>query len=470
VRPKQSVTSSSHHVVSFNGNANLSGASFLRCPPARLADHDARASPCLNGPMHSGDDPSRRVRSMIRGLRTVLGYEAYSAFRRAARASQTEAISAKEFYHYASNVLLAGHPELLDEVIGTFPGDLVKHELGLLRAEDVMTQRASSSCGGSAGTSPSYKAEVLGNGLVVLREALDVDAQAWLVQAAFDAGEANGATGSRGFYERVTVSKAALRRDGCNMGVIHRDGDGEGENNLGMSRWRDGDDATGATGSDETSVRETTCTTLRLNQGTRGRVILGIDKFPERLAELCLECVSLAQSATKTIPSMNPTTTLVNFYKGKYFPFAPFHLPVCPYDTDTFIFIVSDNAQFKWHRDSEDPTIANTCHAPPIVSFTVGLSCDFAVKKEFHDTDHRTIRLNSGDVVLFGGESRMLVHRYVPAFPKSLRLFANTKLTFLFIYRKRVAGRSANNADAAAGTDAVRTPERHRARHRHRGD
>lgn len=257
-----------------------------------------------------------------------------------------------------------------------------------------MTQRASSSCGGSAGTSPSYKAEVLGNGLVVLRDALDVDAQAWLVKAAFDAGEANGATGSRGFYEKVTVSKAELRRDGCNMGVIHRDGDGEGENNLGMSRWRDGDDATGATGSDETSVRETTCTTLRLNQGTRGRVILGIDKFPERLAELCLECVSLAQSATKTIPSMNPTTTLVNFYK--------------------------DNAQFKWHRDSEDLTIANTGHAPPIVSFTVGLSCDFAVKKEFHDTDHRTIRLNSGDVVLFGGESRMLVHSVLRVVPQTM--------------------------------------------------
>ena len=107
-----------------------------------------------------------------------------------------------------------------------------------------------------------------------------------------------------------------------------------------------------------------------------------------------MECVSLARAATDTMPGMNPTTVLVNFYK--------------------------ENAQFKWHRDSEDPLVAGTKSAPPIVSFTVGLSCDFAVKKRFEDETWMTIRLDSGDVLLFGGASRMLVHSVTRVVPRTM--------------------------------------------------
>ena len=136
---------------------------------------------------------------------------------------------------------------------------------------------------------------------------------------------------------------------------------------------------------------------LRLNQNSRGRVILGVDAFPEKLTELCMECVSLARAATNTMPIMRPTTVLVNFYK--------------------------ENAQFKWHRDSEDPEVAGTPEAPPIVSFTVGASCDFAVKRRFEDETLMTIRLDSGDVLLFGGMSRMLVHAVTRVVPRTMPAF-----------------------------------------------
>ena len=105
---------------------------------------------------------------------------------------------------------------------------------------------------------------------------------------------------------------------------------------------------------------------LRLNQGTRGRVILPTDAFPDKLAQIvhdCVKCAQLADSETH-VPDMNPTTALVNFYK--------------------------EGAQFKWHRDSEDPEHARHDTGPPIVSFTVGLSADFSYKRRFEDEPDTT--------------------------------------------------------------------------------
>ena len=307
---------------------------------------------------------------MIRRLKVVLGPEAYASFRDVARASQLGKVTIDDYFTYVARVL-RNHPDLLEDVVATYPEDRARRRLAVCLRENRETKHRDapgSRAGAPAGSSASYRAEVLADGLVALRGALDLDAQTWLARAAFEAGEANDAKGNRGFYERVAVSGATLR------------GEGDGT-------------------SDDSPAESGGATVLRLNQGSRGRVILGVDAFPEALTELCAECVSLAQVATDTMPSMNPTTVLVNFYK--------------------------ENAQFKWHRDSEDPAVAGTAAAPPIVSFTVGASCDFAVKRRFEDETWMTIRLDSGDVLLFGGASRMLVHsvtRVVPrTMPASLR-------------------------------------------------
>lgn len=51
-----------------------------------------------------------------------------------------------------------------------------------------------------------------------------------------------------------------------------------------------------------------------------------------------------------------------------------------------------------WHKDS-DPNDGNNDH--PIVSITIGNSCDFGIK--LVGQKEKFIRLDSGDVIIWGG-------------------------------------------------------------------
>eukprot|EP01126_Amoeba_proteus_P053803 TRINITY_DN6579_c0_g2_i14.p1 TRINITY_DN6579_c0_g2~~TRINITY_DN6579_c0_g2_i14.p1 ORF type:complete len:183 (-),score=28.12 TRINITY_DN6579_c0_g2_i14:618-1166(-) len=91
-----------------------------------------------------------------------------------------------------------------------------------------------------------------------------------------------------------------------------------------------------------------------LNQGTRGRVIKQTNEFPEQFDSLVKQYLSMAMNVDKTIPSMEPNTVLINYYQ--------------------------EGAQFKWHKDSEDPNLIYTKRGRPIISFSVGMSCIFGYK------------------------------------------------------------------------------------------
>ena len=186
------------------------------------------------------------------------------------------------------------------------------------------------------------KVECLAPGLVCLRKFLSVEQQEWFSRACFDLGETNGESG-QGFFEK------------------------------------DAEDGT-----------------CRLNQGSRGRMILHADDFDAegKLKALCAEAVSTSQAVDAAMPEFDATTVLVNFYK--------------------------DGAEFKWHKDSEDPELVASRTGPPIVSFSVGLSADFGYKYSFEDPNHKVVRLNSGDVLLFGGPSRMIVHSVLNVYPGTM--------------------------------------------------
>eukprot|EP01125_Pyxidicula_operculata_P004770 TRINITY_DN1782_c0_g1_i4.p1 TRINITY_DN1782_c0_g1~~TRINITY_DN1782_c0_g1_i4.p1 ORF type:complete len:148 (-),score=18.88 TRINITY_DN1782_c0_g1_i4:27-470(-) len=81
---------------------------------------------------------------------------------------------------------------------------------------------------------------------------------------------------------------------------------------------------------------------------------------------------------------MTPSTVLINYYNEK--------------------------AHFKWHRDSEDPELIKMKAGKPIISLSIGLSCIFSYKNNYEEKEHNNIQLNSGDILLFGGASRMIVH------------------------------------------------------------
>ena len=198
----------------------------------------------------------------------------------------------------------------------------------------------------------AMKIEQFGDGLVCLRKFLDADTQARLAEKAFEAGESDA--------ESAAAGKGFFARDEKNDGMF------------------------------------------KLNQGSRGRVILSVDDFAPALADTesfdlratCARAVEVARAVDGTMPKFNPTTVLVNFYK--------------------------DGAEFKWHKDSEDPKLIKTKTGPPIVSFSVGLSADFGYKYSFEDPEHKVIKLNSGDVLLFGGPSRMIVHSVLNVHPGSM--------------------------------------------------
>ncbi|KAL6059101.1 hypothetical protein QOT17_014365 [Balamuthia mandrillaris] len=119
-----------------------------------------------------------------------------------------------------------------------------------------------------------------------------------------------------------------------------------------------------------------------LNSDTgRGRIYDVIESFqePQNVRTLCEALVSTARSLDKRMPEMNPTHLLLLYYatsQGMY-----------------------------WHRDS-DKNDGDNDH--PIVSISIGNSCDFGYKLVARQEEF--LRLDSGDVLIWGGPNRMLLH------------------------------------------------------------
>eukprot|EP01059_Diplonema_ambulator_P011097 TRINITY_DN21068_c0_g1_i1.p2 TRINITY_DN21068_c0_g1~~TRINITY_DN21068_c0_g1_i1.p2 ORF type:complete len:289 (+),score=42.82 TRINITY_DN21068_c0_g1_i1:57-869(+) len=177
--------------------------------------------------------------------------------------------------------------------------------------------------------------EKIQDGIVVLREAIGLPMQQKLLDECFVKGAAPEGTQARGFYEAPSEPGGKLV----------------------------------------------------LNQGNRGRIIHPIADFTEIFREECLRCLEIAMKEDKTLPPMDPSTVLVNFYNQK--------------------------GNFKWHKDSEDPTLIAKQQGKPIISFTIGESCTFGIRDSYEQETPLLVKLNSGDVIVFGGPSRMIVHSVI---------------------------------------------------------
>lgn len=63
----------------------------------------------------------------------------------------------------------------------------------------------------------------------------------------------------------------------------------------------------------------------------------------------------------------------------------------------------------------------------PVISVTLGDSGSFDYKDKSTDENHETVKLDSGDAIVFGGPSRMLYHRMIKVWnnsaPKGLNMF-----------------------------------------------
>ena len=293
-----------------------------------------------------GEGARGRCQKLAKALRGQLAKKAYDALRAHARAFQRREVTASEFAKVLVECARTGGMTRATarEVIATTPSALDRRRLRECVGRDLDDDAAVKSTREREKKPHGFKTERLGPGLVCLRKFLSVEAQMWLASESFALGESGSDDAARG------------------QGFFAKMGDG----------------------------------TFKLNQGSRGRMILEPDAFPDGiLTQMCEDAVAAACAADAEMPTnMNPTTCLVNFYK--------------------------DGAEFKWHKDSEDPKLVKSRTGPPIVSFSVGLSGDFGYKYSFDDPEHKVVRLNSGDVLLFGGPSRMIVHSVLNVYPGSM--------------------------------------------------
>lgn len=125
--------------------------------------------------------------------------------------------------------------------------------------------------------------------------------------------------------------------------------------------------------------------TRRYNSTTsRGRIYRELafygEEVSEWMLEYCEKAVRLAQKADSCMPHMKPDHALLLYY--------------------------STNVGIREHQDNG----ANDGQGDaPIVSFNFGKSVEYLVRMS-KDEDKTAVRLDSGDVIVFGGPCRMLYH------------------------------------------------------------
>ena len=157
---------------------------------------------------------------------------------------------------------------------------------------------------------------------------------------------------------------------------------------------------------------------------SRGRIYDAIDNFPEAdgIRGLCLDLVQQSRAAQPNIPQMHVTHMLLLLY--------------------------TTAEGMGWHRDS-DPNDGDNDH--PIVSISLGNASDFGYKPLLRPECQ--VRLDSGDVVVWGGPQRMLEHSVLrvheDSCPGHLQdLLKGARINFTFRSAPNILGQ-----EAAYGTD-----------------
>jgi len=132
---------------------------------------------------------------------------------------------------------------------------------------------------------------------------------------------------------------------------------------------------------------------LQLTSGDHGVMLEKIQAFPPQFKQLCVDIMTIGQKYSTSLPPMKPTLVLVNYYQ-------------------------ENSKGLYWHRDNSLQEKTSARKGIPVVSVSIGDSCDFEYKME-SDDPAQTIRLNAGDVLIFGGPSRMIFHSVTKIYPKT---------------------------------------------------
>lgn len=163
----------------------------------------------------------------------------------------------------------------------------------------------------------------------------------------------------------------------------------------------------------------------------RGRIFDALETFPPLLTQLCIKNLERASQVERSILTEKPTHSIVLYYQT---------LPEAPKE-----------GYIPWHVD-KDPNDGDDRH--PVVSFTIGDSCEFLVCNSKPQVSlkhpimspsnlvHR-VTLESGDVLIFSGDSRKIHHAIYKMLndtaPKELP-FQGARINFTFRYAPKILG------------------------------
>eukprot|EP01006_Ploeotia_vitrea_P021708 TRINITY_DN54138_c0_g1_i1.p2 TRINITY_DN54138_c0_g1~~TRINITY_DN54138_c0_g1_i1.p2 ORF type:complete len:564 (-),score=70.01 TRINITY_DN54138_c0_g1_i1:2146-3792(-) len=154
---------------------------------------------------------------------------------------------------------------------------------------------------------------------------------------------------------------------------------------------------------------------VELNQGHRGNFGEYLETFAPHFKDLCHHFFGYAKPLSE-YPDMDAQWCNFNFYG-------------------------EGSKGIMWHIDGDETKErikAGT--GRPVVSFSLGCSCDFRWKNKHRDEDN-VIRLNSGDVLVFGGKSRGILHSVTKIHPNTcpplLRMRKNGRLNLTYRHRTR---------------------------------
>ncbi|WVZ17632.1 hypothetical protein V8G54_010614 [Vigna mungo] len=124
--------------------------------------------------------------------------------------------------------------------------------------------------------------------------------------------------------------------------------------------------------------------------------------IPNHFSKLVTRAIQEAQSLTEkeygacnvedVLPSMTPDICIVNFY--------------------------TENGKLGLHQD-RDESRESLQKGLPVVSFSIGDSADFLYGDKRSVEEAKRVMLESGDVLIFGGESRHVFHGVPSVFPNS---------------------------------------------------
>jgi len=164
----------------------------------------------------------------------------------------------------------------------------------------------------------------------------------------------------------------------------------------------DTDDSAKAYNKDTTQVLPQQNEGNKLNLVTKARMSIPIGHCPKQFLEASEQYLKVAREHSSSLPAAVQKVCRINYYTQK--------------------------GKIGWHCDrdglseEEQKTIKS-----PIISLSLGSSAVFKYKNKIADADQEVV-LESGDVIIFGGPSRMILHSVPKVYgPETIPQFLQVK-------------------------------------------